>query len=529
MRVNRVIWRTWIDWRGRLRELGELGGDERGAYIETKILASSALADAWRRLPPIPMILTATHGGEALRLQYAALCGCYERVLALSEDAVDFALDLATALISLLDAVSDRAPFTNPHAYVDFNGQARIAFAEPAGDADVREAGFVKAFARMLDEIVDFTNAPKVDSFTKLIDRCRAGEESDLGAVRKRLRGIKRQSYAPTDAASWNAWLDLETMVGYVAIGYEEVARSLAQGSTRRWASGSLAESLVDELKSSPTWRRLDFTSSWPSPPAPPRTVDLATLDQTRDYAAAITFIRHRGIQGDIDQRTIARCYLELHQYEPALQHARLAKPSAARYALEVEALLALRQTDGLLAVADAWLAIAPDEPRAHNARAHALLALGKPADARAAHERAAQLGSVASQFARTNLDRAVKRLQSVAGTQGYRELPVPEHLKDLVPLLSQGRLLDAILWLTERYDDPDARALLASCYEYAGDAESALHVHEADDNRAGIARCLVALGRREEAFARTGDDPALLDELRELVGEPSQRIAWTR
>lgn len=228
-----MLWREWAAWQGRPLELGSLGHGESGPYIQTTIASNSVLARAWRRLPRIPLMLEALHGGDALRLRYAALCGTYAPTPAGDAEAVPLAFDLAAQLAALIAAVplADRAPFTAPHAYVDFNGHARIAFAEPSADADLREVGFVRAFGRMLDEILDFSKAPPKHPIVLLRDAARRGTILDLKAVRADVRALDPYVKA-IDPAAWDAWCELESAVGYDVLGNRTLASAAARTHT---------------------------------------------------------------------------------------------------------------------------------------------------------------------------------------------------------------------------------------------------------------------------------------------------------
>jgi tetratricopeptide (TPR) repeat protein len=78
----------------------------------------------------------------------------------------------------------------------------------------------------------------------------------------------------------------------------------------------------------------------------------------------------------------------------------------------------------------------------------------------------------------RREADRAIRNLKSTVGTQPQLEVPLPEHLSNLRPLLASGRVADLIAALAEPQYDSDAAAKL-------------LH-----------ARCLAFEQRHEEAVA---------------------------
>lgn len=496
-----------LDWSHRPAGFGPLVSiDDETVGFDTDVQSDSRLARLWSRLPSHWNILAPVgHSGSVrLQLRYAPIVQppYDDQPTKWGQQIVSAYSMLHTRLL-----VDDLALFAHPRPHVDLNGNVRLEFVEGP--------------SRRLDTNHDLVSIC-CDALRQLAPELAATRAVSSAPTLRLLNvALCKPRVEPPTREAWDAWNIFERIAGRFALGEVRAAGEAAIASRPFFCRDALiiaAGELVPELISPSTatyfpWSLVEQRVNQISPREALELIHAVTV-RPPDYDELCA--RLACMVGDFRGVSLQRVVEE--------------NPDEIRY-LRAYAAQLLDSKSGAIALVhiDRWIALSPGDPAAHAMRGRAMTILGHPWEARIAYDRAAVLGHLPSHFARTSLNREARELQASVGRDSPPKTSVPLHLQYVVLLLSQGRLHEAILWLTERYDDADARGLLASCYEYAGEPTSALRVYESDCNLSGIARCLVALGRRDEAFARVGDDPALLDELREFVGLQAERIPWNR
>jgi len=545
---------------GELERIAQRDG-RAAIAITTHLPLVHPITRLWNRLPPTPLLLQpcgADSRGNLL-LQYAALD------LARVPVALDWQSDLrrvATWGIELTHALelvcravpaAERGHLAAATVFVDLADHVRLGFftrdatrlppevnaAWPGCD----ERGLVFVAGVLLADLLDLQRTRDDHPIAELVQRCRSQDpvrrHRTLEALRVALIDLGGRSNAVLSPVEWRDWRETERAIGLALLEATQILRQVLATSAHgvpvaREAFDAILRihpRRVNALPGEVTWAAV---------------ADLVCeYELVRDYRGALDLLRKVRPEPDsVLARclALARCCLETNELGEAIEE--LGKVLATFpdhvEARRLHALTLVRtdRTTEALAACDAWLAVAPDDGAAHHARGKALLALGRPADARASFDRASQLapGLVAAAMLRTNLDRQARDLRRDVGLDAHRQLEVPAHLPELAPILAAGRILDAIVWLTDRYDDPAARKLLATCHEYAGDLEAALVVYEHLADPRGMARCLIELGRAEEALALLDVDATelradALDRLgrTEEAAQVRQHIAWER
>lgn len=547
---------------GELRKYEDPPG-HAGVAITTHLPVSHASALIWARLPSFPLVLKPVprdHAGK-LVLRYAAIDTGFVRVaLDWQGDlrrVATWGVEITHALEFLIEKVTkgERGHVACASVFIDLADHIRLGFftrdatrlppevnaAWPACD----ERALVFVAGVLLADLIDLPATPPTHPIAELVRRCTSRDPVQrprtLAALRMALLELGGTRIQVRDQSAWRGWFEAERAIGLVLAGETQEAMR-----TLRWVlmdapEVTVAREVFDAiLAGSPLRTARQGEVVW---------TEVATtvreLETHHDYRGALQLLRKVMPEPDsVLARclAIARCLVELGEPGEALDELRkvlaVFPDHLEARSLRARALLRTNHTAESLAACDAWLAVAPDAGAAHHARGKALLALGRPADARASFDRASQLapGLVAAAMLRTNLDRQARDLRRDIGLDAHRQLEVPAHLPELVPILAQGRILDAIVWLTDRYDDLAARKLLATCHEYAGDREAALVVYEHLADPVGMARCLIELGRAEEALALLDDTASELraDALERLgrtqeAAEVRQHIAWER
>jgi tetratricopeptide (TPR) repeat protein len=188
-----------------------------------------------------------------------------------------------------------------------------------------------------------------------------------------------------------------------------------------------------------------------------------AKLEAERAYSDALELYRSVDLDGTNDaaiHAAVARCYLAVGASGPAIDFAQRAlardPKNADALAVRPRGYLLASKYDQALSLADAWVAALPEDAAAHYVRGRSLFSLGRFTEAREAFDHACSLKPemLEAMLLRREADRAIRNLKSTVGTQPQLEVPLPEHLSNLRPLLASGRVADLIAALAEpQYD----------------------------------------------------------------------------
>ena len=551
-----------VGWERRAPALGPLAlrsswPDQQRVVFGTAIPATSELAARWSRLKTSFDILVCEGVWEQrVEVRYAAIDWSFQPLVLDTREAnvraARWAFGLVRAFEFLFHTVGARhvGAFADASVYIDVLDRVRVGFfADPAlRPSEMRqdsticgECELVHVLGRVLRGLVAL---PDGHPFEAILRRCAAPWEKRYATLAEvRTAVIDALGAVPSLPTSrvWHAWDHLEAGVGFLLAGAPEQAYAALVRSLREAPKLALAkELLVHAARLSPESIVRDDARHLTWTEVAPKVAALVARGATQQAMALLAACPATDDDAYARDTMLARLALESGQHFGALEAIdRLLAVTPDDVQLQqhrATALLAVGNARGALVSVDAWIAGAPGDAAAHHLRGKVLGQLGRPHEARDAFDRASQLapGNVAAAVMRTNLDRKGKSLRALVGSDRYRELPVPAHLAELGPLLGKGRLLDAILWLTDRYADVDARRLLATCHEYAGDFDAALAIHTYDADPAGTARCLIALGRAGEALA-LDLDPELRAEALEALGRTEEaaatrtQVAWTR
>lgn len=212
-------------------------------------------------------------------------------------------------------------------------------------------------------------------------------------------------------------------------------------------------------------------------------------MEAARDFKRALVVYESAQAEGldlALLHTALARCYFQLRDFGPAIDHARRAievDPHAVEpHLLEIEACIRSGRRGSALVQADRLIAIAPNDESAHYARGRALLALGRLDEARGGFERAIVLRPrmMEAMLMRREVDRQLRVIHKTVGEQPPLALDIPDHLRELRAALAQG--VDNAIAFLERPQysaDPIAQLLLGRCLAFVQRLDEAAAVFE--------------------------------------------------
>ena len=518
-------WLARTDWRRRPAELGELA--MRHEHVEhvatapvTDLDPDSETATLWRALPRHPHLLEL---GAGNLMRYAALDWDAKPDLATLGIEVTRAFELV--LVSV--PPGERGPLTCPRLYVDLEGRARVGFAQPDASAALAkrvppeviehwprcdERGLVFCVGQLLLSRVA-AKSPVIPLLKRCLERDPALRYRTIAELRSALTAIggRRDTREPS-----KDWVRVERGIGMLyADAFAQASWQFAAAGEHPIATAALAElraaKRVSDIEppwyaSIVPWEILvaqPALSSDPPEPASlrrwrilrtdPGLVDVPPLTLDECLATARRFLANQELGPAIDfaQRALA--------IDPSLVEMR---------ELVVASYLRIRRGLDALAAADAWIAV-DDSVRAQYLRGKALLACGRLAEARATLDlvRQRQPGHTAAMFMLIELSRRMSRTRVATGVDRTAPPPLPAHLATAAALISEGRTEQALAALRAIPDDAEATRLLAGYLAFLRRTDEALAAYRSISDNHGEARCLVDLGRPDEALAMLARD----------------------
>ena len=558
-----------VDWARRSAELGAL--EEYVSPWKEELVVMPlrtpgldeadldwGLWDQWSGLPRHQTLFdaVASRGAGGILLRFAAIDWSWQPDSIERERAVanvaGWGVELTRAfeLIRVCVADADVGWFACPFVKIDVHGQIRMGFFNPAGNVDLMrrmppealehfpaadERSLVFAIGQLLLGLVAVKGKGSRTPLGQVILRClskdRAARFESLAALREALRVVGAAGYRPQPYESERAWRFAEQAIGYKMLGRPERAAILLSRAVRVAPYGYLDElirelgfdpaTIVGTIEPSP---RYVFRAP-PSyqPPAAQRTRAWHDVRETvrmhlqaGRYRDALTLL-NASILDDANAidilLTSAECYLHAREYGTAIDYATQALARGPKatpaHAIIAEGRFKRREFDQAIAAVDAWTRALPADGHAHYVGAKTLLALGRLAEARDACERALELAPshLPAMMLRRQIDRTIKRVRTQAGKAQHVPIDLPEHLRDLRPLLVAGRTAEAIAVLEgpPYANDDTARLLRADLLAFTEQLEVALAAYEAIPGvAAGVGRALVLvkLGKASDALA---------------------------
>lgn len=558
-----------VDWAKRSAEFGPL--DQYVSPFNEELVVMPlrtpgldeadldwGLWDQWSALPRQRTLFdaVASRGAGGILLRFAAIDWSWRPDSIENQRAVANAATWGIELTRAYDFIrvgvteSDLGWFACPFTKIDIHGQVRVGFLNPAGNVELMrrippevlehfpaadERALVFAIGQLLLGLIAVTGKGSRTPFGQIILRCLSNDRSarfeSLASLREALTVVGASRYRPEPYESERAWQFAEQAIGYKLLERPERAALLLSRAVRVAPFGYL-DNLIRELGFDPQTivgtREPSLTRVKRRPPtAPPPTAQRTKhWSQVREtvgahlqagrYRDAIALLNET-ILDDADAAeilvTTADCYLNAREYGPAIDYAEQAlarTPSASRaYGILAEGRFKRREFEVALAALDAWTRALPHDGHAHYVCGKTLLALGRLAEARDACERSLELPPkhLPAMMLRRQIDRTIKRVRVQAGTSQRVPVDLPEHLRDLRPLLVAGKTADAITMLEgpQYANDPAARLLRADLLAFTEQLEAAEAAYAALGGvAAGVGRVLVLvkLGRASDALA---------------------------
>lgn len=461
-------WLAAIRWDARPREIeGCFVHDDDERPIPVMSLQPSVVSDPWRALcrvwsdlPPHPAILDAIGlaGDGTLVVRYAAIL--WGDIAAGEKARTHGARQLLDAYAHLGEHVpaDQHWLFTNPQIHVDLGLFIRIAFLPPeceAGPVDLA------AFARVLAEASGLRGESEVRQGIRLV-----------------------------------AWHAAEEGIGFLQLGrywlaYEsfEFANRMRSTPLTRWGLERCRRELaIFELAfvwpfENP-YRQIRPYRDWDDV----RPV-VDALEAARDFSQAV--IQYDQVDAKASERADvytrhARCHLELHQTQQAIARAKaalLADPMRAdAHETLVRALIEHRAYAEALSAANTFCSRAPHLGVAHYLRGKALLALGRPEDAREVFDLALVLKPtlIEGLLLRREADRMLRKLGKTVGAQRV-SVEIPASLEHLREILASGRSKNIIEALSapSLADDGEAQLMLARFLGFAERLDDAIAIYD--------------------------------------------------
>ena len=558
-----------VDWALRSAEFGPLeiyamASDEELVVMPLRTPGLDdanlnwGLWDQWSAMPRHPTLFDAisSRGPGEILLQFAAIDWTWkpesiERTYGV-RDAAMWGVELAAALeyVRMCVRDADLGWFTCPFAKVDIHGRVRMGFLNPAGSIDLMqrvppevlggfpaadERSLVFAVGQLMLGLVEITGKASRTPLGLVLLRCLAKNPTDrfasLAELRKALWIIAATRYRPSPYESVRAWRIAEQAIGFKLLDRQERAAILIANATRFAPYGALDE-LIRELGLDP--RTIAPAAPPASSPRVPSTgaMVLVPAQRTRNwrdvratarmhieagrYADALA-LYNTSVLADADASEIllgtAECHLLAREYGTAVDFAERAlarDPKIAQaHSILAEARFKRRELEQALAAVNLWTTALPADGHAHYVGAKALLGLGRLAEAREACERALELAPkhLPAMMLRRQIDRTIQRVRVQAGMAQHVPVDLPEHLRDLRPLLVAGKTAEAIAVLERPAyaNDPTARLLRADLLAFTEQLEEAETAYAALGGVAaavGRVLVLVKLGRAKDALA---------------------------
>lgn len=455
--------------------------------------------------------------------------------------------------------------FACPFVKLDIQGDPRVGFLNPAGSVALSrrlapealeafpEAGpgaFVFAIAQLLLQLTQvtkgFSQTPLGLILTRCIEKSPERRFASLAQLRDALAVVGGARKSQFFDRLGGAWDRVEVGIGYALMEMPTRALQYFDDALRVKPDWDLAKQLADEMlkqgadismrtgtieaPSDHEIRALQSRTQHLNTPKPaPISRATRRTRQWRDvrvtarmhveagrYADALA-LYDTSILADEDALDIlvesAECHLLAREYGTAVDFALQAldrNPKSERgFSILAEGRLKRREFAKALDAVHTWTSALPHDGHAQYVGAKALLALGRLAEAREACERALELAPkhLPAMMLRRQIDRTIRRVRAQAGKAQQVPVDLPEHLRDLRPLLVAGKTAEAIAVLEgpAYANDPTARLLRADLLAFTEQLEAAEAAYAALGGvAAGVGRALVLvkLGRPKDALA---------------------------
>ena len=500
------------------------------------------LRELWLGLPPHPHILDALEPGDdgELVLRYAALDWKHPPIrLAANRRATELVAEWGVQLVDAYQMILEEVPlfdvaqFLGPLVMIDLGRAARIGFRPVAPVVACREQSFVHAIGTTLRRYCTDLETDEAATIKHILERCVGPSEPyrTLSTLRVACRSASRDRGVRTGEklASWTlteealGWLALERPTRAVDRFEDaldlDLHSSVAKAGLRRAfdmlgvVGGNIFHD-VPRLAAPPITETIQI--GWTE-----AEVTGHSLESERDFGGALANYKRAAIDGTDDvaiYTAIARCQLALGSGGIAVDYAQRALAVASKHgeahSIRARAYHLSHKYDDALKCTGVWLVVDPNNASAHYTKGRALLALGRPLDARDAFDRAFALDPkmLEAMLLRREADRAASQVRDEVGTQSAIEIDLPEQLAILRPALASGRI-DQALAILERpeYDaDGVAKLVHAHCLAFDKRYDDALAVYELVATLApmqhraaalGKAHMVLALGRADEAL----------------------------
>lgn len=530
-----------VDWAKRTPEFGPL--EERvtpwGEHVVVMPLRTPGITDPnldwglWRlwselpfqRLLLEPLMKTAS---GALLLRYAAIdwtwrASSIEDPRAVREVAT-WGVELTRAFDFIMACVApaERGWFTCPFVKIDIHGVLRVGFLNPAGSVDLMRRvppealesfpaadsrSLVFAIGQLLLGLVEPTGNASQTPLGQVIMRCL---EPDPSQRFMSLRSLRDALVIVGGSQITRYYDDQAALLTEQAIGYQQLDMPARANALREEAKAisptvprvAMPAAPPDQHKRTRHWRDVRATAR--------------THVEAGRYADALA-LYNTSVLADADAAEIllgtAECHLLAHEYGTAVDFAEQAlardPKTTQAHAILAEARFKRRELDEALAAVNLWANASPEDGHAHYVAAKVLLAKGRLAEAREACERALEIAPkhLPAMMLRRQIDRTIQRVRAHAGKAQAAPLDLPEHLRDLRPLLVAGKTAEAIAVLEGAAYAKDAaakllRADLLAFTEQLDAAEAAYAALGGVPAGVGRALVLVKLRRPKDALA---------------------------
>lgn len=536
--------RSQVDWAKRSPEFGPL--QERvtpwGEHVVVMPLRTPGITDAdldwglwrlWSELPQQRTLLEPieTTASGVLLLRYAALDWTWRPSSIGSERAVrqvaTWGVQLTRAFDFIMACVqhSELGWFTCPFVKIDIHEEIRLGFLNPAGSVELMRRvppealetfptadsrALVYAIGQLLLGLVETTANASQLPLGQVILRCLEPDPSQrfmsLRSLRDALVIVGGSRKAPYES-------DREEQLADKVLGYEQLtgapmAPDAAEIRALEQPARAIAQHAVALAEVKAAHKR---TRHWRDV----RGMARMHVEAGR-YADALALYNTSILEGaDAAEILVgtAECHLLANEFGTAVDFAEQAlardPKTAQAHAILAEARFKRREFDKALAAVNLWAIALPDDGHAHYVGAKALLGLGRLAEAREACERAFELAPkhLPAMMLRRQIDRTIQRVRVQAGKAQSMPIDLPEHLRDLRPLLVSGKTAEAIAVLERPAfaSDPTARLLRADLLAFTEQLEAAEAAYAALGGvAAGVGRALVLvkLGKASEALA---------------------------
>jgi tetratricopeptide (TPR) repeat protein len=502
----------------------------------------SALRELWLGLPPHPHILDALEPGDggALVVRYASLDWKHPPILLginrrASELVAEWGVQLIDAYQMILEAVPplEVGHFLGPVMMIDLGSAARIGFRPVPPVVACDERSFVHTVGKSLRRFCTNLETDEAAPIRHILDRCGgpSAPYQTLGELRAACRPLSGD-HAVRTGEKLASWSLTEEALGWLALDQPLHAVDRFKGALELDLHSSIARiglrrafdllrivggSLVETVRHEAPWNEQRARIAWSEAEQQGHVLEserafknaLAVYLQVSEHDAHNVFLN----------TAIARCNLALGSGGIAVDYAQRALARASNHteahSIRARGYHLSGRYDDALASADAWLVADPNNASAHYTKGRALLALGRPLDARDAFARAYELDPrlPEAMLLRREADRTVSQVRAEVGTQPAIEIDLPEHLAILRPALATGQIAQVLAILERLEYDRDAVAKLvhAHCLAFDKRYDDALamydHVAELEPMQhsaaaLGKAHMLLALRRADEALA---------------------------